>query len=239
MQIKKIILDEIESTNSYAKTLNDYQPDTLTVIRAKRQTGGRGRLDKSFFSDHSGGLWVSLVVGVDDIGKHFLHNRAISLAIVSALKKSCLNHDGIKIKWPNDIYWDDKKIAGILLENVLVDSGCDSNFIVVGFGLNVNMGLDDFPDELKDVVSSVFIKSGKNLDLDLLLDDIVSAYKKNICEDVTNCHYEYSNLLYRINHQAKIGDDVGVFDGVEVDGRLRLKINDDETKFFTSGTLEF
>ena len=255
-----IFLPEVDSTNAYAKSLwagggqaeadsadgvisddgpvefvpaNDFLGDTLTVIRAGRQTHGRGRDGNDFFSNIEGGLWVSIIAPVTDISAHFEHNRAISLAILETLK----SHGGggkVSIKWPNDIYWKDRKIAGVLLENV---PGND-NVLIIGFGVNVNVDIGRFPKNLRDSVTSVLDETGEALFLDSTLDSIVETYRKLISGDQTAVHQLYLENLYRRGQRAAVGGLEGKFVTVEPDGRLRLETERGE-ELCCSGPLRF
>ena len=252
-----IFLAEVDSTNSYAKSLwagggqegaggggqeqgpvefvpaHDFLGDALTVIRAGRQTRGRGRGGSDFFSDIQGGLWVSIIAPVADIAVHFEHNRAISLAILETLKPHCGSAE-ISIKWPNDIYWGDKKIAGILLENVPDNGGV----VIIGFGVNVNVDIGRFPKHLRDSVTSVSDETGEPLFLDSTLDSIIEMYRKFTNGDQAAVHQLYLDNLYKLGHRATVGEHVGKFATVEPDGRLRLETERGE-ELCVSGTLRF
>lgn len=261
-----IFLDEADSTNNYAKSTKDFPNDKLTVIRAGRQTGGRGRGGKSFFSNHAGGLWVSIVTPVNDISTHFKHNRAISLAILESLKNITGKDTQVLIKWPNDIYVNDKKITGILLENI----HDNPNMLIIGFGINVNTGIDDFPEGLRDSATSVLMETGREIPLDLLLDDVISKYCKYADNgDQAAVHELYCNNLYKrgclsvvdgripsgcenfggmllpggasLQDAKKNGSahhHTGKFVTVDIDGRLRLETDSGDV-LCHSGTLRF
>jgi len=258
-----IFLTEVDSTNTYAKSLwagggsggqaeaapadgagsehglaefvpaNDFLGDALTIIRAGRQTDGRGRDGNTFFSDIEGGLWVSLITPVADISAHFEHNRAISLAILETLK----HHSGeakISIKWPNDIYWGDKKIAGVLLENVPDNNGV----LIIGFGVNVNTDVGHFPKNLRHIVTSVLAETDSALFLDSTLDSIVDIYRKLITGNQAAVHKLYLDNLYKLGHRAAVGELTGKFVTVESDGRLRLETEHGD-ELCLSGSLRF
>jgi BirA family biotin operon repressor/biotin-[acetyl-CoA-carboxylase] ligase len=242
---KYIYLDGVDSTNNYAKSLaesirNSPDNDELLVIRAKRQSGGRGRGDKTFFSDHQGGLWVSIIAPISDISKHFEHNRAISLAILESLKKiggginSCYDGAPVSIKWPNDIYWGDKKVTGILLEN----SPENPNVIIIGFGINVNIAGNDFPKDLRERATSVLIEIGREHSLEPMLEDIVSGYQKYINDNRSAAHKLYLTYLYKKGHPAIVNEHTGTFVTVEPDGRIVLDTAQGRV-FCCSGTLQF
>lgn len=235
MEYQYIYIDNADSTNNYAKSFGDVPNDTLTIIRAGRQTGGRGRGGRQFFSDHAGGLWVSIVTPINDISTHFEHNRAISLAILESLKNTAGGSAPVTIKWPNDIYWGNRKITGILLENIPDNPGV----LIIGFGINVNMEANDFPNDLRGTVTSVLIETGKETPLDRLLDDIINGYHyyQNIADQDT-VHEIYSGSLYRLGSRVTIGRHSGKFIAVETDGRLKLETDNGDVHC-SSGTLLF
>jgi BirA family biotin operon repressor/biotin-[acetyl-CoA-carboxylase] ligase len=227
-----IFLDAVDSANSYAKSLGRVPGGGLIIVRAGRQSGGRGRGGNRFFSDHRGGLWVSAVTGAGDISAHFKHNRAISLAIYDSIKNEAGGAD-VSIKWPNDIYWGDRKIAGILLENVPENPGV----IVIGFGVNVNIPADDFPAELRGSATSVLAETGRELSAEPLLEDILRGYMRY--RDDGGAHQLYLGRLYKRGGRATIDRRAGTFVGVEPDGRICIDADDGGRTLFSSGVLRF
>ncbi|MDR2692951.1 MAG: biotin--[acetyl-CoA-carboxylase] ligase [Chitinispirillales bacterium] len=233
--MKYILLNDIDSTNNYAKTVSGVPDDEITVIRAIRQRCGRGRNDTPFFSDHAGGLWVSLIVPIADISAHFEHNRAISLAIRTVLLE-CMpsGNTPVSIKWPNDIYCGERKIAGILLEN----APKKPNTLIIGFGINVNIAQDDFPGNLRKTTTSVLMEIGEEYVLDALLDRILCEYDFIIKHGPNGAHAVYAGNLYRKGYPATVGQHRGTFVTVEIDGRLRLDTTQG-TMLLSSGSLRF
>jgi len=233
--MKHILLDNVDSTNNYAKSLTDIPANEITVIRAIRQSRGRGRNDTSFFSDHAGGLWVSLIVPIADISAHFEHNRAISLAIRTALLECVPSGNApVSIKWPNDIYWGERKIAGILLENI----PRNPNALIIGFGINVNIAQDDFPGALHKNTTSVMMEIGEEYILDALLDRILREYEFIIKHGPKGAHAVYAGNLYKKGCPATVGPYRGTFVTVEIDGRLRLDTTQG-SMLISSGSLRF
>jgi len=228
--------EEIGSTNNFAKELKSFPSSGLIIIRALKQSGGRGRRDKSFFSNDSGGLWISIVTPVESISDHFIHNRALSLAVCETLKS--INpqiNEKIKIKWPNDIYWGDRKIAGILLENI----HNNPNVIIAGLGLNVNITPDSFPAKLRQSATSVLIETGEILSQDPLFERILIAYRRFSQEsDQYSVHEQYVENLYKKGRRALIDHYEGTFLTVEQDGRLKMQTARGG-RVFSSGTLRF
>lgn len=143
--------DEIDSTNEYAKSLIKQAPEG-TIVLADRQTAGKGRLGKSWYSP-DGGLWMSVILHPPQIA---LISVITGIAICESL--SCYGVLAF-IKWPNDILLNGKKIAGILTEII-------GNVVILGIGINLN--IRTFPEELKDYASSVFLETKKHLGKEMI-----------------------------------------------------------------------
>jgi BirA family transcriptional regulator, biotin operon repressor / biotin---[acetyl-CoA-carboxylase] ligase len=228
-----IHLDTVDSTNTFAKDLAALPASGLAVICADTQRAGRGRLDNSFFSGVKGGLFASLVCFVQDIRDHFTYNRAISLAICDAIQNR-FEFSPLFIKWPNDIYWQDRKMCGILLETV----PGRKNHIIIGLGVNVNLQTGDFPSDLRNTATSVLIETGVTIDIHELLYDILTLYWNYCVLPKAEAHSLYSERLYRAGASVEINGQKGLFAGVLDDGKLRLNTGQDMVTV-VSGTLRF
>ena len=157
---RMIYFDSVDSTNKFAKKIaNEDAPDG-TVIVAEEQTGGKGRLDRDFFSPKSKSILFSVILRPDCLPKDApKFTLTAAVALVQAMEKFNL-HAGIK--WPNDILFDNKKVVGILTEmNAEIER---VNFIVIGVGINANISADEFPADIKNIASSLSeMNSGKNI----------------------------------------------------------------------------
>ncbi|MBD3316021.1 MAG: biotin--[acetyl-CoA-carboxylase] ligase [Chitinivibrionales bacterium] len=225
--------NETDSTNTQAATLCPSSPTGLHVFWALRQTKGRGRHGRDFFSDVDGGLWASIAVPMNDVGKHFIINRALCLALCRAIRSVAPNAP-VAIKWPNDIYWGHGKICGILLEN----PGRTPPILIVGFGLNVNIRRTQFPEELQTIATSLTTETGSTYDLLSLLVHILTEYHGIHTMDQDNAHAEYLDLLYGVGRLAATDRIGGIVETVEPDGRLVLR-NGNKRRYVFSGTLRF
>ncbi|NCC70975.1 biotin--[acetyl-CoA-carboxylase] ligase [bacterium] len=128
---------ELESTNNYAKELiSKDNPVEWTIINADFQTAGRGQQGNSWESQASENLTFSIILKPVFLhpSQQFKLNKAVSLGISDFLKK--YNIDNVKIKWPNDIYVDNNKIAGVLIENTII--GSEYSYCIIGIGININ-----------------------------------------------------------------------------------------------------
>jgi BirA family biotin operon repressor/biotin-[acetyl-CoA-carboxylase] ligase len=228
-----IHFDSIDSTNTFAKGMQDLPGKGITVVCADKQTAGRGQRQSVFFSEARGGIFASIVCPITDISSHFNVNRALGLSLFGAIKSTCPDAK-LSIKWPNDIYWGDKKLCGILLENV-PHSG---RHIVAGFGINLNIALDTFPREIRGTATSIMIETGKMHNEYVLLQKILEWFWKYLPLDSDAAHQLYTNRLYKVGASCEVNGTTGVFAGVLEDGRMRLKTTDDEI-LLTSGPVRF
>ncbi|RPI80111.1 MAG: biotin--[acetyl-CoA-carboxylase] ligase [Desulfobacteraceae bacterium] len=155
-QTELIYLPETDSTNRVAKDLALKNAPEGTLVIAEKQTQGRGRLGRQWFSPADEGVYISLI-----IRPAIPPQEAPKLTLLTAvaIADAIIDLTGlpIHIKWPNDILINAKKTAGILTE---INSEMDRvNYIVVGLGLNVNT--PSFPDEIKDLATSLFLETGQ------------------------------------------------------------------------------
>lgn len=191
MEAKAIYLDEVDSTNRY---LLEYQPtegEGATICVADFQTAGRGCGSNSWESERGKNLLFSLLIHPTDIEarEKFHISMAISLAICDAMQSYGMKD--VSVKWPNDIYWKDKKLCGILIENRL--SGTFIRDSIIGIGLNVNQ--DVFLSDAPNPVSMRQIL-GREFNRDEVLRRILA--KLNVCRCMVDFTYmRYNAMLYR------------------------------------------
>lgn len=134
MGYKQIDFDSIDSTSSYIK--RNYQNlDNLTFVSALFQSNGRGRTNRKWDSTSNNNLLFSLLIKDSKIIENYRKLSLISAVSIYKVLRS-INIDNVMIKWPNDVYVDNKKICGILLEGISYDNKIQA--IIIGIGLNVN-----------------------------------------------------------------------------------------------------
>lgn len=238
-----IRLEETESTNSYLRDLLKSQHlEEGSVVVADFQTAGRGQVGNNWYSDKGDNLLFSLLIYPTGIpaNEQFIISRMVSLAIKNTLDQFA---DDIRIKWPNDIYWKERKIAGILIENSLQGKIIENS--IIGIGLNLNQQI--FPAELPNPVSLRQItatEQDKNYILDLLLKEFFLLYRslqrgeKQVIED------EYMLDLYRANGYYWYEDANGRFqaeiDNVLPSGHLVLRTLDtNEERIYAFKEVQF
>ena len=147
------IFDTIDSTNTYAKMLAAEGAEHGTTVIALQQTGGRGRLGRSFHAPPGTGIYMSIVLKTEsDFSKALMATTAASVAVCRAVSAVCSAE--AQIKWVNDIYSDGKKCAGILCESVINENG-QMPYIVVGIGVNLFAPYGGFSPEIKDIAINI------------------------------------------------------------------------------------
>lgn len=191
-----IQLEEIDSTNNYLKQLAREQSlSDGTVVVSEFQTGGRGQQGNTWFSTKGDNLLFSLLVRPKKVAANemFYISCITSLALVNTLSPLI---DNVRIKWSNDIYWNDKKLAGILIENTFQENLIQQS--VIGIGLNVNEAT--FSANLPNPVSLYQITKQK-LDKEHLLRSFLlkfsSLYVSFERNELPHLMDDYKRNLYR------------------------------------------
>ena len=232
-----IKLDAIDSTNSYLKKIilekdiSDY-----TIVTANFQTEGKGQLGYMWESEDSKNLLCSIYkkdlgIKVED---QFVISMLVSLSIIRTLEK--LNLPKLYIKWPNDIMSGNKKICGILVENMVKQNSIKES--VIGIGLNVNQ------DTFKNLPNATSIKKIKGVafNIDELLNDLANNIKKQFIDfnqsKIDLIFRQYEDVLYRINIPSTFKNSegdvfTGFIKGVNNLGRLKVLLEDNLIKSYS------
>lgn len=225
-----IEFEEIDSTNLYLKNrlLND-SVDEFTVVTANFQTKGRGQMGNTWNANRGDNLLFSILIYPHMVlaNKQFVISQIIALAVSNVLSSIV---DNIKVKWPNDIYWNNKKIAGILIENNLRGTSVDSS--VIGVGININQKM--FAEDLINPVSLSII-TGKKHEKEEILDKILiefgCLYNELKTNNGINIKSKYLANLYRAQGYHWYKDAKGNFEAkikdVQPTGHLVLSVQGD------------
>ena len=194
-------VERTDSTNTLLKELlaKGEWPQDERFLYAGYQTAGRGQTGNSWESEEGKNLLCSIVLPPAK-NLYFL-NIAVSVAILRLIDEP------LTIKWPNDIYWQDKKLAGILLENAIV--GSEITYSIAGIGLNVNQ--TEFVSDSPNPVSLKQI-TGKENDIDQLMQDLFEAVYTVLNEPEDVIWSEYKSHLYRREGYWPFADTNGIFE---------------------------
>lgn len=242
---KFIYFNSIDSTNLYAKNLFKKQkPEELknTVIVAETQTAGRGRLERKFYSPKGGGIYMSIIYipkkQISDPAKI----TAFTAVAVKRVIKKFFNVDS-KIKWINDLYYNEKKIAGILTEGIV---NSDTNLIdaaVIGIGINVFLNKKNFPEELSKIIGSItdkkINKTVKKQFVEEIATEVLHIFSENHAKIIEEYKKDSFILGTKIQVHPVIGDDKSIYEAVAVDidddAGLVVKLQDGSLKTLCSG----
>ena len=172
------ILPETDSTNNYAKELAITGKRNKTVVITEKQSGGKGRLGRPFYSPEGNGLYMSVLFRPEiNVDSAPLITSFTAVAVAEAVEK--LSGQDVNIKWVNDVYMNGKKICGILTEAGFDFEGGTVDYAVIGIGINV-LGTD-FPDELINIATSIEKETG----LKISRNDLAAEVLNNL-ENMSN-----------------------------------------------------
>ena len=148
----------VDSTNRVAKALAYHGAADGTIVVAEEQESGKGRLERNYYSPRGKGIWFSIILRP----KFLPHDAPKCTLMAAVVVAEAMNRFNLKaeIKWPNDIMFDGKKLVGILTE-ITAEMG-KITYIVVGLGINVNISREEFPEEIRDVATSLSEMNGGN-----------------------------------------------------------------------------
>jgi BirA family biotin operon repressor/biotin-[acetyl-CoA-carboxylase] ligase len=224
--------ENVPSTNDTARDLVRDGAAHGTVVVADEQTRGRGTKGRSWHSPRGRGLYASFILrweGAADPGTAF---PLLPLAAGLAAAEAVLDSSGVeaRLKWPNDLVHDRKKLGGILTE-VVFRRGTPG-YAIVGIGINVNHEAADFPDELRTVATSIRLITGRPADREDLLGRLCRAldswYNSLIQGKRELIIRGYEGRMAfspgtRVRVTTDRGETGGVFRGLTPEGRLRLQ----------------
>ena len=239
MSSKRLFIKETNSTNSLLKQLlNEGAYEDKFLLYTDFQTNGVGQVGNSWESERGKNLLFSILLYPQQItiNNQFIISQIISLAIVKTLER----YDaGFSIKWPNDIYWNDKKMGGTLIENSI--QGKKIKTSIIGIGLNINQKV--FLSKVPNTISLVHIL-GKSMNRKNILNEIFSNFEILYNKfDEKSIRKSYFEFLYRnvgfhsykengVVFKARIANVFG-------DGKLELETNTGEKKAYYFKEVEF
>lgn len=226
---------EIGSTNAEAMALAASGAQHGTVVVADSQTAGRGRQARTWFSPAGMNLYCSVLVRPAPVRIPFAEWLSwIPLASAVAITEAIRTMAGLSLslKWPNDLLLDDKKVGGLLCEN-----GTDQAkqpFVVIGIGLNVNAGPEAFPSELTSRAGSLLEATGRPLDrnrlLSQLLNDLEPVLEELAVEGPRRLLHAYTDRCATIGKKVRVvlaesRELLGVAQAIGRDGALHVSTN--------------
>ncbi len=238
-----ICYKRIKSTNDKAKELVESGAKEGVVIIAKEQIHGRGRLHggqpRKWFSP-TGGIYTSIILK-PAIAPH----QAPKLALVSAIAMTNFlrikYHLKARVKWPNDVLVNDKKICGVLAEGSTQSGHLE--YIIVGLGINANFDMEDLPKEVRETGTSIKKELGTEISLTEFLQHFLEEFERLYIEfkenDLSPLLNTYNSLLDTPGQWIRIttahNTFEGIAQGIDPDGGLILKLADNSVQRIISG----
>ncbi len=231
-----IKLDAIDSTNSYLKAMSAVNlPKDFTVVVANHQTQGRGQMGTIWQTEDGKNLTASVFKTFEfvDVEKQFYISMAVALSICKALEG--LKISQLSIKWPNDILSANKKICGILIENVIKQNKLKGS--IIGFGLNINQkNFDNLPKATSISLLTGFMHN-KDEVLSGILTQLQYYFKLLEAKDYAEIKKQYEALLFRKDKPSTFKyEDGSTFSGIIKDitetGKLNVWTEDDIIETF-------
>lgn len=196
-----------------------------TAFFAHHQTAGRGQRGKIWVAEKDMHIALSVIADTSFllVSEQFHLSVAVALAVYDFFSKYA--GDETSIKWPNDLYWRDRKAGGILIENII--KGKNWQAAVIGTGININQ--PSFPPELKNPVSLKQI-TGKTFDPVVLAKELCGClemhYQELITHGFSNMLHHYNELLYKQGQKVRLKKGSVVFncviEGVSANGELQV-----------------
>lgn len=234
--------DSIESTNSIAKSLGDSDDINGSIVISEEQTNGRGRLGRAWISPKHKGIWMSIILKPDLNPVDAVNlTQTAAAAVVKATEEL-----GIRtlVKWPNDIVINNKKVCGILTE--MSAELTRINYVVVGLGINVNIDEFQFPEDIRDIATSLKIQTNSLVNRQELTARILNNFEKLYTKLIDENNIEASINICREN-SAVIGRDILVINRdrciearvIDIDnrGRLLVEYTDGRREYIISGEI--
>lgn len=238
MSDKIIFLDEVDSTNLYAASLCLNSEEIPLAVVAESQTKGSGRMGRTFYSPENSGIYMTYILNAENIETLNLITSSAGLGVAEVLEKEC----GIKgtIKWPNDILISGKKVCGILTKLITVKGKI--KFALIGIGVNVTNKKQDFPEEIKEIATSLRIETDNDFDKK----DLTLKIIEKLNEIFIHKKYTESEILKLLRERSEmLGKKVFVksenreFLAVDLSSDGGLIVRDgEETKVIHSGEVE-
>jgi|GEM_PF-208588 len=241
------VFDSVESTNTILKEYAISRKDVNDgfFVTANTQTAGKGRMGRTFVSPVKKGVWLSVL-----FKPSFFSEEACRMPIYAAVAVcNAIENLGLErptVKWPNDIIYGNKKLCGISSE-MSVESGSGSiEYLILGIGVNVNMEISDFPVELREKATSIYMHSGQQIFRSELIGNIINEIGKfyqngHFTADFTHYLHVYKKDLMMLNKKIVLispnNIEYGVAEDINEKGELIVRYDDNSKKCVNSGEI--
>lgn len=244
--------EQVDSTNLRAKLEAEKGAESGTLIVAECQTAGRGRRGRVWNSPHGANLYFTLILKPEFApDKASMLTLVMALAVVRGIEQALETGKVLaesradateqcafpKIKWPNDIVWNDRKVCGILTE-MSVQQGVQNRISHVLIGVGINVYQQEFPPELVGKATSLETECGSRISRSKLLADIMQAFEAYYDifrkeEDLAGLKKLYNQKLVNCGREVRVldpkGEFTGIATGINAAGELCVTLADGTT----------
>lgn len=228
------VLETVDSTNRYLKSVLDETTPEYTMVIAENQTAGRGRFARKFHSPEGSGIYMSILLKPQfNIGDSVLLTAAAAVAVSDAIEE--LSEKGTKIKWVNDVLINSKKVCGILCEGVINPETSTLDSVILGIGINVYKPENGFADEIKDIATHIFDEEKtdrRNTLIAKVINNLEKFYKELQNRTFLEKYRERSSVIGKDILVLK-GEETVPAKALEIDNNCRLKVQ------FKNGNCEY
>lgn len=240
MQIENIFLDKVDSTQTFVKkNYLSFDPNVITCVFAEEQTQGIGRFHRKWISFAHKSIAATFYLTISSSIKNITTlGQILALSLATILKKHNLD---IKIKWPNDLMINDKKVAGILCETIIAENHFH---IFLGIGINVNVD-KELISLIDQPATSLQIESKKQWDRTALLKELQEQFLQNLdkflAKGFNPFHDLFESLLLYMDKDILLFDGQNTYEGridsITDSGALKFKLKNDQIKIFQAGDI--
>ncbi|MQF99884.1 MAG: biotin--[acetyl-CoA-carboxylase] ligase [SAR202 cluster bacterium] len=232
-----VYLDSVESTMDIAADLAIQGAAEGTIVIAEEQIKGRGRFDRTWMSPSGKNLYMSLILYPD---MRYLHQISMmcAVSIVDTLSSILAEESSISIKWPNDVRVSGKKIAGILVENRILESS--EQISIIGIGLNINFDTTEIA-EISEIATSISGELGYQIGRLEVINSLCSNLERLYfgIQSGESIKVRWENMLDTIGKRIKLssGEDIieGLASSVDEEGNLLLILKNGESLSVNAG----
>lgn len=229
----------IGSTQEYSFGLAQKGMSEGALVVAEEQTGGRGRRGRSYFSPR-GGIWFSILLR-PPLPPHMAPVISLAAGVALAEVAAELGLQSILLRWPNDVLIGGKKLSGILAE---MSAEPDLlHFVILGIGINANMARDSFPEELRQMATSLELEIGQKVNRVEILCNVLQKLEKYYMQllekgpsSILEAWKSFPNILGK---HVKVNSLDGVYEGVaaglDEEGALLIKDDAGQQRKFVAG----
>ena len=235
------VLETVDSTNSLAKRQATEGAAHGSVYLSDEQTGGRGRQGRGFVSPRGRGVYLSVLLRPACAPQELSHVTAMAaVAACNAVETVC--HVRPKIKWTNDLILGEKKLTGILSELGVEWETGTLEYLVIGIGVNCGQTAEEFPEEIREKATSIFLETGTRPDRNLLAAELIRQLERlsqEVFSEKAQWIQQYARDCLTIGRQVQVirGNQIrtGYATGLDENGALLVRYDNGETGVVFSG----